>query len=626
MRDNKKTVLIAIIAVVLMILILGVIFVYIFLFTDAMKSNKQLFFKYTIKNAELFQSIETEPLKNFYKKKQVIPYESSGNLSVKYNLGEDIETLGEDIKKLDNVSISYTGKTDVKNKYNYRKVNLNYSEQESMIINYIHSNDYFGVKIDGVLKKYLGIENNNLKNFLDQFGIDTAKIPDKVNIESMQALLKGEKEIFTEEEKEQIKNNYLPMILDSLNDELFTQSETTQGKKITLTIDEEILKNMYIQTITKLKDDEIILRKIKQNYIELGNISEEDADELISILKDSLQESINQNKENNEIEGNDTFNTLAQEKEKINIVISFYIQNKEVVKTELIAVDSKIIINKTENGFNIESQERDIESEEYKTIGNVVINYTNEEDSLNYEIIINTDECIMTYNINYTGIYTLTEVNSNINLNYEYNESTDNKKGLEAQQTNNIYGLSYSIENKTTFRDNINTEFNIKEEGIIVNEYEPKKLESLFEKLTPALVKLNETKMNKTGFKTFPFVYYSPNAVLSMSVLNSAKETIENTDLYKQEVEMFNMKFESYQTNNVSGSRVNDLINVIKSNNLAESEEGHTIQSLIINGVSYDISDKDINTQILENKQYTIKMDKDSEGYIYLIDIEENMF
>ena len=157
MKDNKKIVLIAIIVVISIIVLLGGVFAYIFLFTDLMKSEKQLFFKYTLENAEALQGIEIDPLESFYMKKQETPYESNGNISVKYNLGDNIGVLEEDIKKLDNVSISYTGKTDVKNNYNYRKVNLNYSEEEAMIINYIHSNDFFGVKVDGVLKKYLGM-------------------------------------------------------------------------------------------------------------------------------------------------------------------------------------------------------------------------------------------------------------------------------------------------------------------------------------------------------------------------------------------------------------------------------------------------------------------------------------
>ena len=558
-------------------------------------------------------------------KKQETPYESNGNISVKYNLGDNIGVLEEDIKKLDNVSISYTGKTDVKNNYNYRKVNLNYSEEEAMIINYIHSNDFFGVKVDGVLKKYLSIENNNLKEFVGKFGVDTEDIPDHIDIESIQSLLNGKTEIFTEEELEQIKNNYLTIILNNLNDELFTQSETAQGKKITLTLDQETLKNIYIDIITKLKDDELILGRLKEKAIELAMISEEEADEFISTLKEALEESIKQNPdiENDETEGQDTeiygeFDSVTSEEEEVNVVISFYIENKEVVKTEVTDSDFKITMTKTENGFNIETQEVNLESEEYETIGNITINNIKEEDSLNYEIIIDANEIVLTYNINYTGINTLTEVDSSINMNFEYHESEE--------ETNSVYGLSYMIANKTIFKDSINTEFDLEKDAMVVNEYEPKQLESLFNKLTPALIKLNETKMNKTGFKTFPFIYYSPSAVLSMSILNSAKQSIETTDLSEQVIESFNMRFTPYEGNDISGSRVKALISAVQSNNMTEADGGHIIQSLIINGISYDITDGDIESQIIANKTYTVKMDKDSEGYIYLIDIEENAF
>lgn len=632
MKDNKKIILIAIITIVSLIVILVGVFAYAFFFTDSLKSDKQLFFKYLLKNSETFQGLKDESLENFYAKKQETPYESEGKVSVKYSLGEDSEILSEDISKLDNVSISYTGVTDVKNNYNFRKINLNYSEEEAMVINYIHSNDYFGVKIDGVLKKYLGIENNNLKEFLGKFNIDTENIPDKIDLDTIKSLLNGETELFNEEELEQIKNNYLPVLLDNLKDELFTQSETAKGKKLTLTLDEETLKNMFIQAITKLKDDELILGKIKQKYIELGNDTEEDAEELITNLKEQFEETLQevQSEENTETTGQDTevskeIDSLVQEEEELNIVISMYVENKEVVQTELMSVDSKIIINKVENGILIESQEFNSETEEYEILGNITINKVKEEDSFNYEFIIDADGGIITYNVKYTGINTLAEVASNIDLKFEYNEQDDENQYLE-KQTSSVYGLSYAIENKTIFKDSINTEFNIEEDGITVNEYEPEKLSSLFENLIPLVLKLNETKMKNTGFEQFPFLYYSPSAILSISIMNSAKDTINNTDLSDQAIEAYNGKFTPYEGTEITGSKVNALINVIESNNAVEADGGHIIQSLIINGVSYDISDADVQSQISTSKTYTVKTDKDSEGYIYLIDIEENAF
>ena len=65
MKDNKKIVLIAIIVVISIIVLLGGVFAYIFLFTDLMKSEKQLFFKYTLENAEALQGIEIDPLESF---------------------------------------------------------------------------------------------------------------------------------------------------------------------------------------------------------------------------------------------------------------------------------------------------------------------------------------------------------------------------------------------------------------------------------------------------------------------------------------------------------------------------------------------------------------------------------
>lgn len=54
---------------------------------------------------------------------------------------------------------------------------------------------------------------------------------------------------------------------------------------------------------------------------------------------------------------------------------------------------------------------------------------------------------------------------------------------------------------------------------------------------------------------------------LGLIVVNNVRETTDNTNLTEQEIQSFNAKFIPYEGNNVSGSRVNTLIQQVISTN-----------------------------------------------------------
>jgi len=65
---------------------------------------------------------------------------------------------------------------------------------------------------------------------------------------------------------------------------------------------------------------------------------------------------------------------------------------------------------------------------------------------------------------------------------------------------------------------------------------------------------------------------------LGLVVVNNVRNVTDNTNLSEQEIQSFNAKFIAYEGENVSGSRVNSLIQQVISTNQALYNEGKTDQ------------------------------------------------
>ena len=61
---------------------------------------------------------------------------------------------------------------------------------------------------------------------------------------------------------------------------------------------------------------------------------------------------------------------------------------------------------------------------------------------------------------------------------------------------------------------------------------------------------------------------------LGLIVVNNVRDVTDNTNLSEQEIQSFNAKFIAYEGDNVSGSRVNSLIQQVISTNQASQSDG----------------------------------------------------
>ena len=169
----------------------------------------------------------------------------------------------------------------------YYNIKANYSQSQSLNIQLIRNNDIYAFKIDEVLAKFLGVDNNNLKELAGKLGLpqdQIASIPNKIDFSKFQDL-----NVFTDEEVSQLKNKYLSIINDNLKDDMFSKEKSNEYSIYTLTLSQEQLNNILSKLMETLKNDDLLKNKIRQLCSEKLGLSDENINELIQSYEESIQ-------------------------------------------------------------------------------------------------------------------------------------------------------------------------------------------------------------------------------------------------------------------------------------------------------------------------------------------------
>lgn len=197
MRSRRKTIMFIII---ILIIALGIgSFVFAYITTDFLKTNKQLFYRYLSQVVDNIESLENEQIISYLNKKEENPYETKGNLKIKVEvpgLEEYINT-----EKVNNLNITFDGKRDKINKISEYNFNINYSDNISFPIKYKQENDLYGIKSDLVVNRYMVVKNQEIYNLLKNMDISEEniikisniidRINNKVKIEDIKGSLEG---------------------------------------------------------------------------------------------------------------------------------------------------------------------------------------------------------------------------------------------------------------------------------------------------------------------------------------------------------------------------------------------------------------------------------------------------
>lgn len=266
---KKKTLLIIIISLIVLIVVAGGVFTYLFLATDLFKSDKQLFLKYAVNMADNKNDINV--LDSYNNKKKTMAYENSGSFTVNTELMNNstsdiaMQMVQSVINFGNDTNISFSGKVDNANKKVEENVQINYSDNVNFPFTYKQEGEIYGIKADIVTPNYIAIQNNNLPELLQKFGVtDVTNIPNKLEAQEIQSLK------LTDEEKTHILNTYIMPMINGIADEKFSKEENNdKSVSYTLTLTYQEINNIIAQMLQTLSTDTMMINKINTILQEL---------------------------------------------------------------------------------------------------------------------------------------------------------------------------------------------------------------------------------------------------------------------------------------------------------------------------------------------------------------------
>ena len=643
----KKRYLIMLIIAIVLVLFIGAGFAFAYFFTDAFKSNKTLFFKYISQNNEAFNFIKDDDIQAYSEKQKQTPYTSEG--TIKTNVTFPDSSKVQIANALQNCNISFSGKVDNTNKYFKENIKANYSDNQSLEFDLYRKNDIYAIKISDVLYKYLGIDNNNIKELAKKLELPEeiiSSIPNQLDL----SILENSLNIYSGEDISSIKDKYLKIITDNLTDDLFSKEKTSEETIYSITLNETQIQTILVKLLESLKDDEIIINKAKESLINNYNLTEEtinpyvdsykkEIQNLIDMLKysetptdsntiENFDNSINEATENNIVSSEN-----SQNKEETNLTIKVHSQNHKLTKTDFILGDEgSLIISKSDDG--VKAQILQDKNEIFSTF----IQKIKSPNETKYELVfsVNNNQ-FFDLTVGYSGLDT-NSVHENSELSFEIDLDNSSISDAKTKFVSNY-------KNTKTFEEIQKEELPNTEIQLLNNAPSKEIIENLFKNIGTKIDNLNSTKLQSLGLANSqnPFLYYIPSiipvyanygmlnknlmlysaipvGVVSLSsgvmIYNNAKEMIDsNNQLSKQEINDYNKQFEAYSGKNKSNNEVKALYAMIIAHNSLEKSY-NTNRIININGEIPTSTPKKYDKEKNKNNKYTIQLEYDINGYV----------
>lgn len=652
-KKNGKLQVVILIILICILIALGT-FSYLYFFTDLLKSPSEAFIKYATQISDNKNGFISDNLQEYYNKQNSSSYEENGNMNFKVS----IPNLEEELKLVQNFNIATSGKEDRTNQNIEKQINLNYSNNQKFPMTYIRNQNTEGIQTKYVGKKFIAIreeknENGQQENS-EQTGADVTNLAKKV--ESAKNRKIEAQDII------EIYNNYGKIIKEQVKENNCIKISNNQNTAYKLKLTGEQTRDILIQMLEKLKQDDKTLSIISDYYKLLGSP--------IGLKSSDINKKIEMLKQSDKIKNTDTEISLYVQKGKLNKILVTSANNKiEISKNE----------NKSETLYNTILEIEDSESNLYKF--NLDIKYTGLENleeitesynlkieapyidnSLNSETKIlskeeeksavetmvadtksekllkgeNADTITDTdiQNILNSGnneFYTNMKVEKQdeitfkitfINTSDEFfidnkgkitKEPDKNEKREEKNKSTEKIQYETKFENKVKFVPNVNVEKLTTENAVILNDKDQEYVNDLLSAIEQRWKDVNAKFMEELEMteEQNPIKYIIPAYILPQNANG------QNTN--QEEVNTFNAKFELYQSTNSKGATVKGLLTTIQNNN--EIEGNNKIEEVNLNGEEFEVTEQNITlmkSSINVEDDYKIEFEKDSNtGLIY---------
>lgn len=354
---NKKIIIICSI----LIFIISIIIIYIK--TDFLKTKEQLFWKYMWKEKdEIVDILSNNTIEKYSEQFEESSYIKEGNIS--------ITSKNHFVKPI---------KIQINEKGNNQKENINtdisitYNKKNIGNISIIKDDNYYLLKSEEIDDKYIGFENDNLKQLAKKLGIENVDfIPNKIKEIDYYELFS-----MTDKEKRHIISKYMPIFRQYVKNKNYDKEKNIELKeencevdKYILNISEEEFNKLLIDVLKTLYEDEITLEFL-YNKVKVIDDTNKFCD--VENIKVGINELIKYLEE-------------KEAEEKIFLSIIVYKNENNVIKTELVLKNNRtisIISNKEENKiiiqqYNVENSESELDISSIGRIVNTLINSISE--------------------------------------------------------------------------------------------------------------------------------------------------------------------------------------------------------------------------------------------------------
>lgn len=463
-KKNKKIIVILIIVLAIIILITGGLLVY--FTTDIFRGNKELFFKYITQIGEEDNGFVENNIKNYYEKKSTNSYANEGNFTV---TAQDPTVTNLD--SLNSFNISFSGQTDNTNSKTQENISINYSDSVTFPVIYRKIGNQVGLQTDYVGSKFINVETDK---------IDTLEGDETESIQDVNNIVKDVEQVKSISFSQEEISNYMN-IIQNISEDKFSNVNDANGTGYVLTLSGDELKDILVQILEGLKNDQAMLDKLN-GYIKQirnsANITSNTVDELI------------QNIQNN--------NELSNE----NFSITVYKKSGRTSKIVLSLNEIRIDVQKTLNGSNVKY---DI---------TVDLNYNNE----NLKI---------TGKINYDGLD-----GQNVKETYEL--------GLESGAK--VY--NYKLENNVNFADSVGIEDFTTDNSMVLTNYDEETVNNFLMAVEQRLTEVNTEQMQELGLAEDqnPLMCLVPSLgsyTEALNNLNKPQVTEEDVATFNQKFEVY---------------------------------------------------------------------------------------
>lgn len=584
MRNSKK-IIIPIIIILVLILIAGGALAYVYMETDLLKSNKEMFFKY-------FAQITSEDgfidgrIEKYNEKKQKNLYEDSGEVT--FNIEYPEELANEKIiDKVNDLSIKYSGQTDIMGKKVQKDIEVDYGNDVVLPIQYRQDGNEFGLQFDDISKKFIAIRNENLDELIEKFTGES--LDNIISMDMSEVTEMSEKVQFTDDEINQLKQIYGTVLQEQLVAENFSKTKTEQGENYSLELNGEQIKNIIIKMLEATKQNTLIIDKINNLILEEDSEAETiDISEIDNVIEDINEEDFS--------EIPNWKLTLAQNNEKLNQIIMEVGESKvTITKNSSEDILSYEIVCEIES---VEEQE-DSDTKSTTTQSDALFNATS-----NIADKLESVQANLYFNMQYSGLQELNNIQENYELGYEF--------GAE----DIVMKSDYKISSNTQFVEDVSIEELSTNNAVFLNDHDAEVITNFMSQVGTRLLDVNKNQMKELGLEEYenPLIYSNPVILIGMMVYNMESGTITNTNLSEYELQQHNGKFERYIGEDIAGTNINSMLVTVFNHNLAQDDD--TTRVSVTGDINLTKDTTKPADKVPTDSKYNVEAVYNDEGYI----------